>query len=89
MKLFEFGPVVQETLFKRYLIWSSGGPPVQWIRTIYATLEEGIMGYIHVKLFEILTKVQEMSFKEKVYGQSQDGQRMITKVHLVPLAQVS
>ena len=47
------------------------------------------MGNIHVKLSEIWTKVQEMSFKEKVYGQSQDGQRIITKVHLVPLAQVS
>ena len=41
--------------FKRFLIWSSGGPPVQWSRTIYATLKEGIMGNIHVKLYEIRT----------------------------------
>ena len=50
VKLFQFGPVVQEEmLFKRFLIWSSGCPPVQWSRTIYAILKEGIMGNIHVK----------------------------------------
>ena len=42
-------------MFKRFLIWSSGGPPVQWNRTIYAILEEGIMWNIHVKLFKIWT----------------------------------
>ena len=26
---FEFGPVVQEMSLKRFLIWSSGGPPIQ------------------------------------------------------------
>ena len=31
---FEFWSVVQEMLFKRFLIWSSGGPPVWWSRTI-------------------------------------------------------
>ena len=37
-KYFEFGPVVQEEItFERFLIWSSGSPPVQWSRTIYAT----------------------------------------------------
>ena len=41
--------------FKRFLIWSSGGPPVQWIKTIYAILKEGIMGNILVKLYEIRT----------------------------------
>ena len=41
--------------FKRFLIWSSDGPPVKWSRTIYAILKEGIMGNIHVKLYEILT----------------------------------
>ena len=47
---FEFGPVVQEErLFKIFLIWSSGGPPVQWSRTVCAVLKEGIMGNIHVK----------------------------------------
>ena len=32
----------------------SGGLPV-WSRTIFAILEEGIMGNIHVKLFQIWT----------------------------------
>ena len=39
--------------FKIFLIWSSGGPPVQCSGTIYAILKEGIMGSIHVKLYEI------------------------------------
>ena len=42
-------------LFKRFLIWSSGGPTVQWSGTIYAILTEGIMGNINVKLYEIRT----------------------------------
>ena len=42
-------------LFKRFLIWSSGDPPVQWSQPIYAILKEGIMGNIHVKLYEIRT----------------------------------
>ena len=43
--------------FKRFLIWSSGGPSVQWSGTIYAILKEGgIMGNIHVKLYEIRTR---------------------------------
>ena len=33
----------------------SGDPPVQWSETIYALLKEGIMGNIHVKLYEIKT----------------------------------
>ena len=41
--------------FKRFLVWSSGSPPVPWSRTICAILEEGIMGNIHVKLYEIWT----------------------------------
>ena len=41
--------------FKRFLIWSSGGPPVRWSETVYAILKEGIMGNIHVELYEILT----------------------------------
>ena len=45
--------MVQEMSFKRFLIWSSGSPPVQWSGTIYAILKEGIMGNIHVKLYEI------------------------------------
>ena len=56
VKLFEFGPVVQEEMsFKRFLIWSSGRPFVQWSRTIYAILKKGIIGNIHVKLYEIRT----------------------------------
>ena len=50
---YEFGLVVQEKMsFKRFLIWSSGDPPVQWSGIIYAILKEGIMGNIHVKLYE-------------------------------------
>ena len=53
---FEFGPVVQEEMsVKRFPIWSSGCPHVQWSGTIYAILKEGIMGSIHVKLYEIRT----------------------------------
>ena len=51
---FEFGPVVQQMSFKRFLIWRSGRPPAQWSRTIYAIFfKEGVMGNIHVKIFEI------------------------------------
>ena len=53
---FEFAPVVQEEMsFKRFLIWSSGSPPVPWSRTICAILKEGVMGNIHVKLYEVWT----------------------------------
>ena len=41
--------------FKIFLIWSSGGPRVQWRRIIYAILEEGSMGNTHVMLYEIWT----------------------------------
>ena len=59
--------VQEKTLFNRFLVWSSGGLPVWWSGTIYAILKEGIMGNIHVKLYEIWTVVQnEMSFKDKV-----------------------
>ena len=51
MKNYEFGPVVQEMLFRSFLIWSSGGPIVQWSRTICANLVEGIMTINSVKLF--------------------------------------
>ena len=54
-------------LFKRFLIWSSGTPPVQWSETIYAILKESIMWYIHVKLYEIWNSVQEMTFKDISY----------------------
>ena len=42
-------------LFKIFLTWSSGGPPVQWSRTFHAILKKGIMGNNHVKLYEIWT----------------------------------
>ena len=43
----------QLKLFKKVLIWSSGSPPIQWSGTIHAILNEGIMGNIHAKLYEI------------------------------------
>ena len=43
--------------FKRFLIWSSGGPP--WSEMIYAILKEGIMENIHVELSEIWTSGSE------------------------------
>ena len=51
-------------LFKKFLI--SVGPTVQWTGTIYAILEEGIMGNIYVKLFKFDLVVLEIMFKEKV-----------------------
>ena len=78
---------------KRFLIWSSGIPPVQWSRTIYAILKEGIMGNIHVKLYEIRTSgsggdvVDTKSLRTD--GGTHDGQRPITIPHLEPWAQVS
>ena len=41
--------------FERFLIWNYGGSPVRWSETIYAILKEGILGNIHVKLYEIWT----------------------------------
>ena len=41
--------------FKRFLTWRSGSPPVLWSGTICAIFNEGIMGNIHVKLYEIWT----------------------------------
>ena len=52
---------------KRFLICSSGDPPVHWSGTIYAILKEGIMGNTHVKLKEIRTSGSGRDyFKEKV-----------------------
>ena len=44
-------------MFKRFLILSSHGPPVQWSGTIYAILNGRIIGNIHVVL-------EEMSYKD-------------------------
>ena len=43
---FEFGPVVQDMSFKRFLIWSIGGPPVQE-RNQICNFERGHHGDIH------------------------------------------
>ena len=43
--------------FKRFLIWSSGSPPAQWSGTICTIMKEGIVGNIHVKLYENGTSV--------------------------------
>ena len=51
-------------LFKRFLIWTSATPPIQWSGTSYTVLKGGIIGNIHVKLFGPV--VQEMSFKESL-----------------------
>ena len=61
--------MVQEDLaFERFLIWSSRCPPVWWSKTIYAILKKGIIGNIHVNLYEIWTVVQEeISFKDISY----------------------
>ena len=42
-------------VFKSFLNWSSGTPPVRCSGTIYKLFEDGIMGNIHVKLNEIWT----------------------------------
>ena len=39
-------------VLKIFLIWLSGSLSVQWSRTIYAILKEGIMRNIHVKLVQ-------------------------------------
>ena len=41
--------------FKRFLICSSGSPPVWCSKTICAILKGDIMGNIHVKLYGIWT----------------------------------
>ena len=67
--LFRIKPVVQEMLFKRFLILSSGSPPVQWSGNIYAILKEDIMGNSYVKLYEIWTSGSGGDvIKIKVYG---------------------
>ena len=50
MKLFQFGPVVQMS-FKRYFILSPGSPNIPQSRTICAILVEGIMRNISENLF--------------------------------------
>ena len=44
-----------DVFLKRDLIWSYGDPPVQWSGTMYAIFKAGIIGNIHVKLYEFRT----------------------------------
>ena len=76
-------------VFKRFLIWSYGRPPVQWSKTIYAILKESIMGNIHVKLYEIWTSGSGGDVVQRKSLRTDDGQRLITIPHLEPSAQVS
>ena len=64
-------------LFKRFLIWSSGGPSVQW------SGKEGIMGNIHVKLYEIRTRGSggDVVLKKKLT----DGQQIKTDHNSSPV----
>ena len=73
--------------FKRFLIRSSGSPPVLWSRTVYEVLKEGTMENTQVKLYEIRTSGLKMLYKEKAYRRTDDGSIIIA--HLEPSAQVS
>ena len=54
--------------FKIFLILSSGGPCARWSSTIYAILEEDIIGNLYVNNFKFGLVVQEeILFKEKDY----------------------
>ena len=87
----KFGPVGQEMLFKTFLIWSFGDPPVRWSENIYAILKEVTMRNIHVKLYEIWTSGSggDIALDKKKGLQTHDGQRPTTIAHLELLAQVS
>ena len=56
-KQMSFKDISYQWFRRRCCFWSSGGPPVRWSETIYAILKDGIMGNIHVKLYEIWTNV--------------------------------
>ena len=81
--------VQEEISFKRFLIWSSGGPLVQWSQAICAERvswgTEGIMGNIHVKL---CLKKKFTDGGWMMDGQRDDRQRLITIAHLEPLVHV-
>ena len=75
---------------KDFLSGALAAPFVQQSRTICAILKEGIMGNIHVKLYEIWTSILGGDVKKKFTDpRTQDGRRPITIAHLEPLAQVS
>ena len=70
---------------KTFLIWSSGGLRVQWSKTIYAILNEGIMGNIQVKLYASCTSGSGGDVvKEKSYGQrtTEDARRTMDEERL-------
>ena len=57
--------VQEEMSFKRFLIWGSGGPPVQWSRTFYAIWKKASWGtfmWSHMKLWPVVQ--EEMYFKD-------------------------
>ena len=61
--------------FKRFLIWSTTDPPVQWSGTIYAILTEGIMGTFQVKFYEITSGSGGDVVFRKTYGRTTDKDR--------------
>ena len=64
--------------FKRFLIWSSGGPPVQLSGTIYMILKKGIIGNIHVNLDEIWTSGSGDVIERKSLQTITEGRRTKT-----------
>ena len=89
--------VQEEIKFKRFFIWSYGGPPFGWSGTICANLKEGIMGNILVKLYEIWKQWFKRCCLKKKFADdgwteeqtTKDGQRSIIIAHFEPSAQVS
>ena len=74
--------------FKWCLIWRSGDPCVQGSGTIYAILVEGIMGNLHVKLFQIwISGSGGDVFKEKKL--QTDRRKPIAIAHLEPSVQAN
>ena len=59
---FELGPMVQEIMFRRFHIESSGSPLVQRSGTICAIPEESIIWKTPVYIFNL----DQLSFKAKV-----------------------
>ena len=53
--ILNYGKWFRRAWLSQINIWTSGGPPVQLSQTTNAILKEGIIGNIHVKLYEIWT----------------------------------
>ena len=51
--ILNLGQCFKRCHLKNFLSGALAVPPVWWSETIYASLKEGIMGNIHVKLYEI------------------------------------